>query len=212
MGWDIHLYAEFRKEEGWGWLAAGELEEDEDGGPLEIPYKERLYTGRNYELFSILAGVRNGSNLKSISDPVARGLPPDVSLAVLAQSNDWGADGHAHSFLSLKEILDFDWIQKGSLSGVVKGPTYKDWFLHSDRKSGPTTYCSAVSGLLINVIREPNHSPEGYSPEELERTYFFAEWAESYHLLCPHFWSECIPRLLPLGPPNDVRIVFWFDN
>ena len=214
MGCDIHLFAEFRKEEGCEWVATGEWEKERGEGswPLNIPYKKRIYTGRNYELFSILAGVRNGSNLKSISDPVARGLPPDVSSKVLAQSDIWGVDGFAHSFLTLKEILDFDWTRSADMSGFVKGTTYARWLSCSNRKSSPTAYSRDISGGSINVVRAPNQSPKGYCKEELENTYFFAKWVTSYHLLCSHFWSECVPRLLSLGSPNDVRIVFWFDN
>ena len=64
---------------------------------------ESLYSGRNYELFGILAGVRDHNN-DSIDDP--RGLPEDVSEVTKKESDRWDGDGHSHSWLTLKELRE----------------------------------------------------------------------------------------------------------
>lgn len=70
-----------------------------------------LFLGRDYELFSVLAGVRNRLDIRPIAPP--RGVPEDVGEAVRAA---WNAarhypDIHTASWLSLRELLDFDWDQ-----------------------------------------------------------------------------------------------------
>ncbi len=36
-----------------------------------------------------------------------KGLPDNVSIEVKTESDEWGIDGHSHSFLTLKELLDY---------------------------------------------------------------------------------------------------------
>jgi hypothetical protein len=47
---------------------------------------------------------------------------------------------------------------------------------------------------------------------ELQNTYCQVEWETPYYKAASDFWSSTIPKLLRLGKPEDVRIVFWFDN
>ena len=51
---------------------------------------------RNYDRFAALAGVRGDG-------PEPRGLPDDASDTALTLADDWGADGHSHSWLPLDE-------------------------------------------------------------------------------------------------------------
>lgn len=37
--------------------------------------------------------------------PAARGLPDDASMGVRVLSDDWGPDGHSHSWYALEEAL-----------------------------------------------------------------------------------------------------------
>lgn len=51
---------------------------------------------RNYVRFALLAGVRGDG-------PTARGIPDDVSVSTKLHIDDWGVDGHSHSWLPLNE-------------------------------------------------------------------------------------------------------------
>ena len=64
------------------------------------------YDGRNYYLFSKLAGVRNYNNIDCISEP--RGVPDDLSLFYEIKTNQWEGDGHSHSYFYLSELLEHD--------------------------------------------------------------------------------------------------------
>lgn len=90
MGCDIHAYVEKRVGDHWEAL---EFEIFEDG--------------RSYSIFGFLAGVRNYSAVTPIAEP--RGLPADVSDTVRASFEQWGGDGHTSSWLTLEELLAFDY-------------------------------------------------------------------------------------------------------
>lgn len=88
MGCDIHAYAEVKRDGRWEFGA-------------------RVFDCRNYGLFGWLADVRNYSAVPSIAEP--RGLPADVSHSVREKAEYWDVDGHTHSWLSGRELFDFDY-------------------------------------------------------------------------------------------------------
>ena len=58
--------------------------------------------GRNYNLFALMAGMRNENNLTPVSQP--KGLPDDVSVLTRIENNEWGDDALSESWLSLMEV------------------------------------------------------------------------------------------------------------
>ncbi len=154
MACDIHFYVERR--EGGKWVEADKWVVGEDWwNKGEMVKDTNFYDERNYRLFAILAGVRNrrGSGDASTDEgfsPISlpKGLPEDVSPLVSKASASWDGEGHSHSYLTLRELLDYDWTQ---ISYYKKAQTFL-------------------------------------------------------------FISDVMPRLRQLGEPDDVRIVFWFDN
>src|SRR4051794_16548380 len=112
MGCDIHFYVE-KKDENGNWQSADAWETEDGYDCPSIPYKKRFYSGRNYDLFGILADVRNGRGFAGVKTgdgfvPIAepRGLPDDASPKIKADCDRWGVDGHSHSYLSLSELLN----------------------------------------------------------------------------------------------------------
>lgn len=92
MGCDIHSFAETRV--------------NPDGGDWEgIPFKP--FDWRNYGMYAFLAGVRNYSAVPPIAEP--RGLPQGLSHQVKREVEEWGDDGHTHSWLLMSELLAFDY-------------------------------------------------------------------------------------------------------
>ena len=76
MGCDIHGFLEIRQK---SWICL-----------KEIPKI------RCYDIFGILAGVRNYINAKPISAP--KGIPEDASEEALEKINMWVFYGHSYSF------------------------------------------------------------------------------------------------------------------
>lgn len=92
MGCDIHVFLEKKNKAGTYEMVEGEILDH-----------------RSYALFGFLANVRNYSAVKPISEP--RGIPSDVSWPVSDEIKSWDGDGHGHSWLSVKELTEFDYNQ-----------------------------------------------------------------------------------------------------
>lgn len=236
MGCDIHLYVE-KKVDG-KWVSADKWTKDkysDDPKKVSVGYKDSFYSGRNYDLFAILADVRNGrgfagcktgEGFNTIKKP--RGIPKDCDPRVKAEADGWDCDGHSHSFLTVAELIAFDWTQQTKKSGWVNGPAWEEWQRKKEWNPGPNSYCGMVSGggvkhvsadEMTNAIAEVIKScggdwrnAEKAIAEKLGDTYAEAVWGEDYASLCSEFWINTLPKLLALGKPQDVRIVFWFDN
>lgn len=234
MGCDIHFYTE-KKIDGT-WLPADRWEPNkyaaEEGEPaLTVPYEKAFYSGRNYCLFAILADVRNGRGFAGcdtgdgfvpIDSP--RGLPDDVTGLVKADSDRWSGDGHSHSWFTVAELLAYDWTQTTKLRGFLSAHEFWRWN-RWDRQRGesPTTWSGDVGGDKTRKVAEADmiahleHYGSDWAAEdriksELASVYCQCEWEQPYYKAGRGFWSDAIPQLLRLGKPEDVRVVFWFDN
>jgi hypothetical protein len=119
MGCDIHMYAEENYSEE-RWIVVEEpifadpyYSPDREICRWNTPYTSQPYRGRNYDLFALLAGVRNYNKIRPISEP--KGLPEDVSRIIKAYSDDWDVDGHSHSWLTLAELQAWDWASQNRM-------------------------------------------------------------------------------------------------
>jgi hypothetical protein len=244
MGTDIHLYVEHRTPEGWASCDAWGPDKYTEG-MVSVPYGEQFYTGRSYDLFAILADVRNGRGFGGIVTgsgfvPIAapRGLPFDMSPELEAYAE--AACDHTPSWLTLAELLAFDWTQTSTKEGCVDPQNWARW-----RDQGrPEEWSGDVSGAMVQ-----HHTPEAFEaawqklreergyPEQRHASTHLNQWnrekdleaftnilgeGKSHHTrvtwkvsyadAAKDFWWSVIPRLLRLGVPGDVRIVFWFDS
>ena len=83
MGCDIHLHIEVKIQGEWRHWA-------------------RTYPPRNYDMFALMAGVRNRGDITPLSEP--RGLPDDITFLTRYEADYDGNDGHNHSWLNIDEI------------------------------------------------------------------------------------------------------------
>ena len=201
MGCDIHLFTEIKKsinsEDKWvnvdNWRYNPYYQEGNNNWERMLSV-ESIYSGRNYELFGILAGVRNRNN-DSIDDP--RGLPEDVSEVTKKESDRWDGDGHSHSWLTLRELKEYQ-----GLHPVVK-------------RSG---FISPEAAELLDAGEE---TPDTWCQMTTLTTWVKREWEEGCDVLKPlvdilnerardefYVWGD------EERPEFDekIRIVFWFDN
>ena len=236
MGCDIHFYTETRDAAGVWRCVDRFAEPDQDGYVACI--SPALYHGRNYNLFGMLADVRNGRGFAGIKtgagfQPIAepRGLPEDVSETVRKISDGWGTDGHSHSHHTLRQLLDYDWTQSTALQGWCNFEQWFEWKRWRDGEGlGPESYCGGVSGATIRHLSAsdmnllcaqyrmmPMNSPERAAfKTEHAKDFALAEWRNPYYVAAGSFISDTIPRLLALAGGvagvDNVRIVFFFDN
>jgi hypothetical protein len=231
MGCDIHLYVE--KQVDGKWISADKFTRNEDG---DLEVQASYYDGRSYDLFAILADVRNGSGFAGVKtgegfNPIAapRGMPEDASAEYKAIADQWDGDGHSHSYFTLRELIDYDWTQTTIKTGVLKVDEWFQWSgWNRDNGIGPERYCAAAWGrdvkhvsveemdALCAPMRGMSHKEREAYKELHSSTYALAEWAAPYYRAAKTFVGETIPRLLHLagGSANadQVRIVFFFDN
>lgn len=181
------------------------------------------------------AGVDTGDGYVPISKP--RGLPQDASPNVKRSSEEWDGDGHSHSHFTVAELLAYDWTQVTKRRGWVDPVEWAKW-----RDFGkPVGWSGGVGGgetrhytpnefeVAWKALREERGYPEQrYASAHLCASeygdlaafcsklegspYCQVEWNQPYYEVVGEFLGETMPRLWRLGRPEDVRIVFWFDN
>jgi hypothetical protein len=196
MGCDIHLFTERKRcinsKDAWVNIDNRKpnpyFKEGNEYG--ESMYSlNSAYRTRNYNLFSMLADVRNRSGNKYIADP--KGLPEDVSSVVKKESDSWASDGHSHSFFTMKELYDFqaeNTTQK--YSGLVDSEGSKE----IDLGEMPDWWCggSTQKDLVYREWTQENTTLNSFI-QDLEN----------------HFKSEYYNKE---EDAENFRIVFWFDN
>jgi hypothetical protein len=152
-------------------------------------------------MFSILANVRNYGETEYIDEP--RGLPEDVTEMVKEDAENWGIDGHSHSYLTLKELIDFQ------------------------NKQTPLRHRGMISPEQQKDLDEKGLVPDSWCQGTNIPGYAFREWETKNEVLLPmiealktradelcfiyrFFWDrnyeECYQKA------ENIRILFWFDN
>lgn len=151
-------------------------------------YEGWAYDGRNYDLFGMLANVRNGwgfagcdtgDGFKPIAMP--KGVPDDASDYYLRKVEEWGCDGHSHSWLTIRELLEYDWHgQRTKKRGWVGEEEFKVYL----EKGRPESWSGGVfGGDVIHVTPAQMRAIiEGHVAKEEGKEYYTqVEWEVSYY-------------------------------
>ncbi len=194
---------------------------------------------RSYNTFAILADVRNGHGFAGIktgdgfniiAEP--RGLPDDIAPQTYMAYSGY----HTESWLTLKEIVDFDWTQTTMHVGVIpvrkqdKHPNdsfetdcMEEWLQRGGGR--PNAWCGNIYGNdivtidyddALALIKNGNkqlvpvswHGKRLYTQVSWEETY--AESTEAFQALVKEYLE---PLAKAMGVTyDDVRIVFGFDS
>jgi len=180
------------------------VETQNSNGQDFLPYHDR-----NYTVFSVLAGVRNDGYVKPISEP--RGLPDDATHSKVEPEYEYG--DHSFSWLTLAELLSYDWEQERPDEGWVNAKTFQAWE-ENHRLGCPDSWCSAVSGGNVQHVTHSDmrrRISEPYPWEAGQQAYTLVQWTDILADRCKNFLAF-MEVLEQIGPPDDVRIVFGFDS
>lgn len=175
MGGDIHSFAEVKNAQTGKWEKVGEVFplDEYDRKACNKEFGDSPFDWRSYSMYGFLAGVRNYSHCEPLSEP--KGLPDDLSPEVAKEAEEWAGDGHSHSWLTLKELLAFDYdktFRDKRVTKQVAPDFWNDAALAEEGEGAHVTY-----------------------RERLGEPFFRA-----------------LEVLKTLGEPENVRVVFWFDN
>jgi len=236
MGCDIHAAIEFRAGEDSGWE------------PVKVPnpyfgkygdekeFRYALDIDRDYDLFAILGNVRNGYGFAGIDTgdgfvPMSdrRGYPTDMSPEV--GDEEHGAMSHEHSatWVTLAEILAYDWTRTTTKRGVVGAVQFEEWDRMKEWRAGPTSYSGDVFGHNIKhvtqdemreLVRATVSNKRGAEWTEAvaalpTNVFCRIAWKEGYAEAGAQLWSKVLPLMLKLGNQHgyaNVRLVMDFDS
>jgi hypothetical protein len=172
MGCDIHAYIEYKEKEGEEWRSFGH---------------EYFYLCRDYDMFAVMAGVRNYKEYEPVSEP--KGLPEDIA---------WQAKQGNTLYIVYKDECDDegyvteetanDWISRGYSKMVGdRRVTHPDWHTHS--------------WLTLNELRE--------CFKRVEKIVIGQE-----HPRCFDVSHDCLMACMEAIEKRGYtsRLVFWFDN
>lgn len=216
MGTDIHMACEVRnpKTKKWKTLVKEVFRNTFTGEPTAEPY-----SGRNYNLFAILADVRNGFGLHGKAtgeefEPISlpKGLPEDMD----PKTEGFLSGDHSQSWVSLKELQDYDWTRKHKSCGYVT----EDEYVKILRGEMPGSWCGGVGGPGIVILSESEmvEMIYGRKKRKPDEKYYTHAWfaAETYAECAGSFYTTTMKTLESLipdgGTTEDVRLVFDFDS
>jgi len=204
MGTNIAIFTENRR--GGKWRPADPLVKSKlYVGEEPVVHRKQPYSGRNYELFAILAGVRNRYDIKPIALP--KGLPQDLSREIRQEANKWLRDERICSYLTLAELQAYDWHGQTFLRHVSLGADEYEQYMRTGRAETWNVY-GGLKGMITNMeMFELVRSGQAGR----ERT--TVSWPEHYAEPAKDFIEAVLPKLeaLAKGDADSVRIVFSFD-
>jgi hypothetical protein len=233
MGCDIHLAVEHKIDGVWQqidppddfprdpWIIQqikaikGKSERILEESSLLTYYENKLatdwYSQRNYYAFAILANVRH-DHFNPISLP--KGLPNDLSEDL--KTKDCLGE-HSFSWLTVKEMIDFDWNQTVENTGIINWETFVER-MEKGITSEPESYCANVIGNNIKIISESDALGKYKSIKEhdLQLLPFDyrvkIKWKQTYADAAGAF-MDVLEYLKKIDKnPENVRIVFGFDS
>jgi len=171
------------------------------------------FDNRNYAWFAVLCGVR-GDYDQDFGE--AKGLPNNVSSEVKVVSDRDGVDAHSHHWITLRDLLDFEWNATIRRVGYFDSVTFRyqlreilsNKISYFPDQMGPN-YFEISKDLMIKYLaghRDFFDQRYGrYCVKVKQDVTYKQEVGEDYI-------NKLLKRLSSFGEPEDVRIVFWFDN
>jgi len=223
MGCDIHIVIQAQDPNGvWQEIVYQDTPWQKDKATIPgIPVAPDGFDGRNYDLFGILANVRNGSGFAGIetgsgwpSIAPDRGWPDEFDAEQVALTPEYPEDGprfmgeHSFTWVSLDELKAFPWdATKSTLYGVVPANEYEVLKKHHAK---PRCYSGSVGGPGIETVTAKVWD-EG-NPPICQRPYVQMSWEETAREATNDWPEQVIPWLESLAAGRPLRLVLGFDS
>lgn len=205
---------------------AAALAKDPEQWDLNLTRPTEGYSGRNYNLFAILANLRNGRGFAGVltGEPTVpidapRGVPDDASLAYRNEVDNWGTDGHSHSWFSLHELLAYDWDGHDAINSLMMhpsgafGPEKPPENFDFDAWAIEIELVLNVQGEAAAYERWPSLGMCGGISGPGAHEWRRITWRQSHREQAGTDWFEFLDSIKELADdPYKIRVVFFFDN
>ncbi len=208
MGTDITIFVEEQSKDGSWELVDEPVKHDQPYNYIdEIKFLPRsMDSGRNYNLFAILANCRNGLRSEELFKPIAdqRGVPDDLSEIAkrVYESSD---DYHNATWYYIEEVLDYDWSQTMQFAGDVD-EKFKHLF-----KDNPLGYPRKELERLQNPNRKEGESTIISGAAAYSKDGVTVRWRETYRDCAKHFLDR-LKTYQNAKKPLSRRVVMWFSS
>lgn len=225
MGCDIHVVIERQEEDGWHEVVYQSAPYDSIGEKTLDGFSvaPQDFTSRNYDLFGILANVRNGSGFAGIttgegwpSIAPERGLPEGFEAEAISPNPRYPEDGarylgdHSHTWLTLDELKAFPWDGiSTTLYGVVPAEEYER--LHA-AKEKPTQWSGGITGPGIATYDRPSYLEAKRMNSLAPKPYVRMSWEETARQATYDWPGKVIPWLEELAEGKPLRLIIGFDS
>lgn len=190
----------------------------------DVPVVDTINNFRDYEVFSVLASVRNhrfasadfrtGGGYEPISEP--RGFPADMSQETrhffyLEAPEGFDIQFHTPTWLRLDEILDYDWNKVTWHSGLIPESEWSSYL----ELGQPNEWLRDVSGHdVVKLTSEQMQAlKNGTFPRDPDKRYYCeVKWATTYWEDCGWFVNLVRDLFRSYGEPSHIRLVMAFDS
>ena len=205
MGTDITVFVEKQLSDREWTLYDEPFVHDESYNYPDTPViPKSIYTGRNYGLFAILSGCRNGHRTEELFDTIddPRGVPEDMTeLAKLVYSDGY----HNATWFFVEEVFDFDW------SKTIQRVGYVDEKYAKLFEGNPKGYPADEMRRLQNPNPKPGEATITSGPSTYSADGVQVRWRESYRDVATHFLEALAPYRCPRNPLS-TRVIMWFSS
>lgn len=184
MGCDIHSFAERKRNGKWEKVEEGFIELSQFAKDWQKKEKgNEPFDWRSYSMFAFLAGVRNYDCCEPISEP--KGLPDDSEYLNSIYDEDafYGVSTtnkqdieecyHSCSYLTLKELLDFDYTKTFWNRRVTKQTSPNSWNGASLAEEGEGEIVSYRDNLGEGFFKELEELKTLGEPENVRVVFYF---------------------------------------
>lgn len=204
MGTDIHFYIEKKNK-------------DDKWEKVIVP-DEILPRDRDYFLFAVLAGVRNGTGFAGceifkIISPYfeGRGIPSDTSCQEIYDEDgdcDPRVGDHSQTWATLEELIGIDWDIPCLDIGYVDRKNYE----LLKKGENPKESCGDINGYHIKKTKNLDKFEKDKSFTHVQVQWYTSPLKKCYFRT---FIEEVLPRAAGVWRKEDrksVRVLIGFDS
>lgn len=189
----------------------------------DLTIAPECFRNRNYDLFAILANVRNGRGFAGIktgdgwpSIAPDRGWPEWFNGDKVSPNPHYPEEGpaymgdHSFTWVGLNELKAFPWDETVTkLYGVVKAEVFEQLTATGDT---PDSYSVDITGPGIVVYTPEDYLAAKQAGKLAKKPYVRMSWDETARSATYDWPGKVIPWLDTLAEGKPLRLILGFDS